>query len=225
VVRAIFVSHTRTRADSTIRSGSATGGGNNTLTDTGRVSDVDYYTGFTMILRPGVGQEVREITSNTATEYTVDTNWTVNPSVSDDYTVYSPAPEATIKTAISDVREDKIRWVAEDKLTPSDPTSLSVAEGGTQDTVDINWTDNADDEITYEVWRSPDDGSGGGGAPTGVWVQIDNSPYTAPVSTPVTDSDTTTLSTASLWWYRVRARSKWAYSAYTAAEQVDLSLS
>lgn len=225
LVRAIFVSHTRTRADGIIRSGSATGGGNNTLADTSRVSDVDYYTGFTMILRPGVGQEVREITSNTATEYTVDTNWTVNPSVSDDYTIFNPAPEATIKTAISDVREDKIRWVSEEKLTPSDPTGLSVSEGGTENTVEIDWTDNADDEITYEVWRSPDDGSGGGGAPTGVWVQIDNSPYTAPVSTPVTDSDTTTLSTASLWWYRVRARSKWAYSAYTAAEQVDLSLS
>jgi hypothetical protein len=223
VVRAIFVSHTRTRADSIIRSGSATGagGGNNTLEDTGRVSDVDYYTGFTMILRPGVGEEVREITSNTDDEYTVDTNWSVNPSVSDAYTIYKPAPEATIKTAVSDVREETLRWVAEEKLTPTDPTGLTLNEGGTQDTVEVDWTDNADDEVEYEVWRSPDDGAG---APTGVWVEIDNSPFAAPVSTPVLDGDTATLSTASLWWYRVRARSKWAYSAYTAAEQVDLSL-
>lgn len=73
---------------STVDSGTATAGGGTTLTDTGKTWTVNGYVGDLVVITGGTGEnQVRRITSNTATALTVAT-WTVNPDATSTYTIY-----------------------------------------------------------------------------------------------------------------------------------------
>jgi len=219
-IRAVFVSHTNTRADDSLVTDTATGGSGTTLVDTGRSYETDLYTGWTVLLREGVvgppGEETGTITGNTDDTLTVSASWTNNPTSGDTYDIFKAAPSTS--TATSDTSNKKgtiLQWLGETKETPGDPTNLSAVEGATQNTVDLTWNDNATDELEYHIQRAPDVT----GAP-GTWVTISDTE--AANSTSYTDSDTTTLSTQAIWWYRVRCRSIYGFSAYSNEADVDL---
>jgi hypothetical protein len=73
---------------STVDSGTATAGGATSLTDTGKAWTVNDYVGDFLAITAGTGEnQVRRITSNTATALTVAT-WTSNPSTDSTYTIY-----------------------------------------------------------------------------------------------------------------------------------------
>lgn len=73
---------------STTDSGTATAGGATSLTDTGKTWTVNDYVGDFLVITAGTGEnQVRRITSNTATALTVAT-WTTNPSTDSTYTIY-----------------------------------------------------------------------------------------------------------------------------------------
>lgn len=112
-----------------------------------------------------------------------------------------------------------LAWIPNRQELPETPTGLSGEEGGTQNTVVLTWTDNATDELEYHVERAPDVS----GSP-GTWNILTIGSPLAANSTNYTDTDSATLSTQSLWWYRVRCRSAYGYSAYSNQDQVDLSL-
>jgi len=221
-IRAVFVSHTNTRADDSLVVDTASGGAATTLVDTGRSYETNLYTGWTVLLREGVvgppGEETATITSNTDDTLTVSSTWTNNPTSGDTYEIFKAAPSTT--TVTSDTSNKKVtilQWLGDTKETPATPTSLSAQEGTTQNTVDLTWTDNATDELEYHIQRAPDVS----GSP-GTWVTIsDNEPAN---SNSYLDSDTSTLSGQALWWYRVRCRSIYGFSDYSAQVQVDLSL-
>jgi hypothetical protein len=219
-IRAVFVSHTNTRADDSLVIDTASGGSATTLVDTGRSYETDLYTGWTVLLREGVtgppSEETALITSNTNDTITVGSTWANAPASGDTYEVFRPAPSTSITT--SDTAAKKVtllQWLGETKETPGDPTNLSAVEGSTQNTVDLTWNDNATDELEYHIQRAPDVT----GSP-GTWVTISDTE--AANSTSYTDSDTTTLSTQAIWWYRVRCRSIYGFSAYSNEADVDL---
>ena len=73
---------------STLVSGTATAGGATSLTDTTQSWTVNDYVGDFLAITGGTGEnQVRRITSNTATALTVAT-WTVNPSTDSTYSIY-----------------------------------------------------------------------------------------------------------------------------------------
>lgn len=81
LLRAYYVTTTTT-------SGTATAGGNTSLTDGGKTWTVNDYVGDFLVITAGTGvNQVRRITSNTATALTVAT-WTDNPSTDSTYTIY-----------------------------------------------------------------------------------------------------------------------------------------
>ena len=227
VVRAVFVSHKGVRADAIQVSGQVSGGTSTTLSDTGRSTPLaaDRYIDMSIVLRPGVtgspAEEVRTISDNDTTSFTVSSAWTDNPDsgTPDAYYVYVPSPTDTVTTGDVTVSGPSLlQWIPETRLTPTDPSNLSVTEGGTQNTVDLSWSDNSTDEVEFFVYRAPDSS----GSP-GSWTNITPSGLSANTTTH-TDTDTTTLQTQALWWYRVNCRSIYGFSDYTTEEQVDLSL-
>ncbi len=222
-VRAVFVSHTATRADAPLVVSTATGGTASTLVDTARAVNApftdDLYTGWTALLRKGTGtEESKIIASNTSDTLTITGTWTNNPAASDPYEIYRPPPTGSVTTSDVFVTGPSImQWISEEKLTPGDPTNLSGVEGLTQNTVDLTWVDNATDEVEYFVYRAPDVS----GSP-GTWNNITVAGLPANTQA-YTDNDTTTLQTQALWWYRVRCRSIYGFSEYSNEDQVDLS--
>jgi hypothetical protein len=217
-VRAVFISHKKVRADAPLVIGTSTSGTSSTLTDTARNWVIDFFKDWTLLVRKGTGtEESAVVTTNTSDTMTIGTTWTNNPAT-DPYECYIPAPSTQFTTADSKFRPVTVlQWLGETKETPATPTSLGGSEGATQNTVDLSWTDNANDELEYHIQRAPDVT----GSP-GTWVTIAD--QEAANSNSYTDSDTTTLSTQALWWYRVRCRSIYGFSDYSNEVQVDLSL-
>jgi hypothetical protein len=69
-------------------SGTATAGGASTLTDSGKSWTVNGYAGQVVKLTGGTGSgQVRNITSNTATQLTVTEAWATNPDATTTYTI------------------------------------------------------------------------------------------------------------------------------------------
>jgi hypothetical protein len=81
-----------------VDSGTATAGGNTTLTDSAQTWDTNEYANFVVFIVSGTGAgQKRTIASNTATALTVSTAWTVNPNTT---SVYSIRPITTIAQAL-----------------------------------------------------------------------------------------------------------------------------
>lgn len=77
-----------TEAGGTTVTGTATSGGNNTLTNTGVTMIANQYMGMTLTITSGTGVgQVRSILSNTATVFTTRSNWTTNPDATSTYSV------------------------------------------------------------------------------------------------------------------------------------------
>jgi len=71
-----------------LESGTATAGGANTLTDTGKAWGADVYAGKMVKITAGTGVgQLRRITTNSATVLAVETNWTINPDVTSVYEI------------------------------------------------------------------------------------------------------------------------------------------
>ena len=83
-------------------------------------------------------------------------------------------------------------------VTPSGLTATAVS--GTR--IDVSWTDNANNEDIYKVYRSPDGASG--------WVRMATLEAN---SASYTDQG---LAGGTTWYYRVRAQNSGGQSAYTA---------
>lgn len=72
--------------------GTASAGGADTITDAGNEWGTNSLTGMIITLTGGTGSgQNRRIASNTATEITVDTAWTTQPSTDTTFTVYAPS--------------------------------------------------------------------------------------------------------------------------------------
>lgn len=72
--------------------GTATSGGVNTITDTGKTWTVNQFAGLTIVISSGTGAgQIRKIISNTATEITVDVNWITQPIVGSGYVLANEA--------------------------------------------------------------------------------------------------------------------------------------
>jgi hypothetical protein len=81
-----------------VASGTATAGGNTTLTDSTKTFTTNQFANFVVFIVGGTGAgQKRTITSNTATVLTVSTAWTVNPDAT---SVYSIRPITTIAQAL-----------------------------------------------------------------------------------------------------------------------------
>lgn len=73
---------------SAVVTGTATAGGNNTLTDSGKSWTNDAYIGVPVAITAGTGKgQIRTISDNTGTVLTVSANWTTNPDTSSEYMV------------------------------------------------------------------------------------------------------------------------------------------
>lgn len=83
---------------SRVATGTATSGGNKTLTDTGQAWGTNAWAGFTVQLTGGTGSgQTKQIASNTGTVLTVDGNWKTNPDSTSTYQIYWGDPSSTGK--------------------------------------------------------------------------------------------------------------------------------
>lgn len=100
--RVVFVSHAGIRSDAAHFTGTSSGSNTSTtLNDTAKEWSVDTLVGLTASITAGLGAEQeREITSNEATELTIDPAWSATPDATSDYIVYDPAPTVLFGTAI-----------------------------------------------------------------------------------------------------------------------------
>ena len=77
-----------TESGGAIVSGTATAGGNNTLTNTGVTMIANQYINMTLTITGGTGSgQTRNILSHTSTVFTTTTNWVTNPDATSTYTV------------------------------------------------------------------------------------------------------------------------------------------
>jgi len=77
-----------TEAGGATVSGTATSGGNNTLTNSAATMIANQYINMTLTITGGTGiGQTRNVLSNTATVFTTTTNWTTNPDATSTYTV------------------------------------------------------------------------------------------------------------------------------------------
>ncbi|MBN1674206.1 MAG: fibronectin type III domain-containing protein [Kiritimatiellae bacterium] len=103
---------------------------------------------------------------------------------------YSASADATTPSALT---------------VPAAPSGLTAAATSATE-IELTWTDNADNEEIYKVYRSPD----------GVtdWVRVDPDPGLPPNTTSFRDAG---LAPATAYHYRVRCQNAAGNSAYTAA--------
>ena len=107
-------------------SGTASSGGNTTLTDSTKAWTVDAYTDQRVTITGGTGEgQSKYIASNTATELTVDSAWTTNPDATSEYEI-----SAWVAT------EDEGEYLAPYTQTLT-ATGITVGEVGTVD-VDLS---------------------------------------------------------------------------------------
>lgn len=155
-------------ANLSIDYGLATSGTANTIADTGKSWDTNTYTNYLVCIIGGTGiGQTRLITSNTATELTVDTAWSVNPDATSYYEIvndrsfaYGKATSATGTTLVNSGKS----WTADQwinyqvritggtgigqirTITDNDTTSLTVA----------TWTTTPDSTSTYIISGNED---------------------------------------------------------------------
>lgn len=83
--------------DDVVDTGTATAGGNTSLTDSGKTWTNDEHIGRFVKITAGTGiGQVRRISDNTGTVLTVDTAWTTNPTTSSTYSILKAKWQVTI---------------------------------------------------------------------------------------------------------------------------------
>lgn len=125
-------------------SGTATSGGNLTLTDTGKSWTTNDWAAYELRVYDGTGAgQVRTISSNTATILTVSVAWTTNPDSTSEYKIVDVTEElfqwSQIRNCYPDIEASKLRFYAQQTegarvriVCETEPSELSATTDETE---------------------------------------------------------------------------------------------
>ncbi|MCA9936863.1 MAG: fibronectin type III domain-containing protein [Anaerolineales bacterium] len=154
----------------------------------------------------GVGEDTwtHTVSSNQFQAYLHDADLSLSLQQGDTvtYRIYG----GTASTAVGAISGTNfVKVCAEDLAPPAEPTNLA-ATAVSQTQINLTWNDNADDETSYRIERSPTGTTG--------WVEIDTAAANA------TSYSDTSLTCNSTYYYRVRAyrAGDTTYSSYSNAD-------